>query len=141
MIVFAVTLAIIAYIDRVCISQAKPFIREDSGLDQVQMGYIFPPSARVFAVRDPRRMAGGLDRPAQGADAGRDDVVPVHGGDRDGLEHDLDDRVPVLLRRGEAGCFPNLTKAFTVGCRSTNGSGAGIMWLSAVGAERSRRCW
>ena len=98
-IVFAVTLAIITYIDRVCISQAESFIRQDLGLTKVQMGYSFRLFVRIFAVRDPRRMAGRLDRPAQGADAGRDDVVPVYGGDRHGLEHDVDDRVPVLLRR------------------------------------------
>ena len=33
-IVFAVTLGIITYIDRVCISQAAPLIAEDLGLDQ-----------------------------------------------------------------------------------------------------------
>nr|MCU0871691.1 hypothetical protein [Pirellulaceae bacterium] len=46
-IVFAVTLAIITYIDRVCISQAESFIRQDLGLTKVQMGYIF--SAFLFA--------------------------------------------------------------------------------------------
>ena len=33
LIVFAVTLAIIQYIDRVCISQAAPFISGDLGLN------------------------------------------------------------------------------------------------------------
>ena len=114
-IVFAVTLAIITYIDRVCISQAEPFIRQDLGLTKVQMGYIFSAFLLAYSLFEiPGGWLGDYDRPAQGADAGRDDVVPVYGGDRDGLEHDLDDRVPVLLRPGEAGCFPNLTKAFTV---------------------------
>ena len=38
-IVFAVLLAIITYIDRVCIAQAAPFIRRDLGLTEVQMGW------------------------------------------------------------------------------------------------------
>ena len=37
-IVFAVTLAIVTYIDRVCISQAAPLISRDLGLSAVQMG-------------------------------------------------------------------------------------------------------
>ena len=46
-IVFAVTLAIITYIDRVCISQAAPHIQEDLGLSKEQMAWVF--SAFTFA--------------------------------------------------------------------------------------------
>ena len=38
---FAVTLAIITYIDRVCISQAAPMMQEELGLTKTQMGYAF----------------------------------------------------------------------------------------------------
>ena len=41
MIVFAVTLAIITYVDRVCISQAEPLHPRRLGLSKVQMGYVF----------------------------------------------------------------------------------------------------
>ena len=37
-IVFAVTLSVITYIDRVCISQATPLIMRDLGLDKASMG-------------------------------------------------------------------------------------------------------
>jgi hypothetical protein len=37
-IVFAVTLAILAYIDRVAISQAAPVISQDLGLSKSRMG-------------------------------------------------------------------------------------------------------
>jgi len=37
-IFFAVTLAIITYVDRVCISQTAKFIRADLNLDEGQMG-------------------------------------------------------------------------------------------------------
>src|SRR5512136_2953301 len=40
-IVFAVTLAVIQYIDRVCISKAMPFIQRDLHFSDVQAGYVF----------------------------------------------------------------------------------------------------
>src|SRR4029078_9576946 len=40
-IVFAVTLAVITYIDRVCISLAAPFITADLKLSTEQMGWAF----------------------------------------------------------------------------------------------------
>ena len=40
-IVFAMTLAVITYIDRVAIAQAQPLISRDLGLDKVQMGMVF----------------------------------------------------------------------------------------------------
>src|SRR6478609_6502406 len=46
-VVFAVVLAIVTYIDRVCISQAAPLITRDLGLTKSQMGYVF--SAFVLA--------------------------------------------------------------------------------------------
>ena len=38
-IVFAITLAIVTYIDRVCISKAAPLIQQDLGLTKKEMGY------------------------------------------------------------------------------------------------------
>src|ERR1044071_2221138 len=40
-IVFAVTLAVITYIDRVCISKAAPLIQSDLNLTKEQIGYAF----------------------------------------------------------------------------------------------------
>jgi len=40
-IVFAVALAVITYIDRVCISFAAPAIREDLHLNTKQLGWVF----------------------------------------------------------------------------------------------------
>src|ERR1700679_1240194 len=39
-IVFAVALAVVTYIDRVCIANAAPYIRADLGLARAEMGYI-----------------------------------------------------------------------------------------------------
>src|SRR5215203_1645807 len=38
---FAIALAVITYIDRVCIAQAAPSIRKDLGLTAIQMGWAF----------------------------------------------------------------------------------------------------
>ena len=46
-IVFAVALAVVTYIDRVCISQAAPLISRDLAFTKTQMGRVF--SAFVFA--------------------------------------------------------------------------------------------
>ena len=49
-IVFAVTLAILAYIDRVAISQAAKPITEDLGFSKQQMGYVFSAFALAYAL-------------------------------------------------------------------------------------------
>ena len=50
MIVFAVTLAVITYIDRVCISQAAPLISHDLGFSKEQMGYVFSAFVLAYAL-------------------------------------------------------------------------------------------
>jgi len=47
---FAVALAVIQYIDRVCISQAAPFVSEDLGLSPRQMGYVFSAFTLAYEV-------------------------------------------------------------------------------------------
>ena len=47
---FAVTLAIITYVDRVCISQAAPTMQEDLGLTKIQMGYAFTAFGWAYAL-------------------------------------------------------------------------------------------
>src|SRR5688572_20524401 len=106
-------LAIITYLDRVCISVAAPFIRADLGLTPVQMGVVFSaftlayslfevPSGWLGDVMGPRRvltrivlwwsaftMATGL---AQGL---RSLIV-----------------IRFLFGAGEAGAFPNAVRSF-----------------------------
>ena len=117
-IVFAVTLAVIQYIDRVCISQAAPLISGDLALSPRQMGYVFSAFTWAYALFE---IPGG------------------YLGDRIGPRNVLM-RIVVwwsfftaatgwawswvslvvtrfLFGAGEAGCFPNLTKACTAGCR------------------------
>src|SRR2546430_7212043 len=47
---FAVTLAILTYVDRVCISQAAPFMQEELRLTATQMGLAFSAFAWAYAL-------------------------------------------------------------------------------------------
>src|SRR4026209_2412519 len=49
-IVFAVALAIVTYIDRVCISQAMPSIVRDLGFNSVQTGIVFSAFGWAYAI-------------------------------------------------------------------------------------------
>src|SRR4026207_314227 len=49
-LVFAITLAVIQYIDRVCISQAGPKMQIDLSLDDAQMGWVFSAFTLSYAL-------------------------------------------------------------------------------------------
>ena len=49
-IVFAMLLAIVTYIDRVCISQAAPLVSQDLGLTKVQMAWVFSVFGWAYAL-------------------------------------------------------------------------------------------
>src|SRR5437764_14773455 len=49
-IVYAVSLAIITYIDRVCISQAMPAMSRELGLGPVQIGTVFTAFGWAYAL-------------------------------------------------------------------------------------------
>jgi MFS transporter, ACS family, glucarate transporter len=132
-IVLAIMLAVIQYLDRVCISQAAPFISQDLKLSAKQMGYIF--SAFTFAYALFEIPTGWL-------------------GDKIGARRVLLrvvlwwsfftaatgwawSYVSMLLTRflfgaGEAGCFPNLTKAFSAWLPTRDRTRAqALMWMGA----------
>lgn len=132
-IVFAITLAIIQYIDRVCISQAAPEVSKDLGLSKEQMGWVFGAFTLAYALFE---------------------IPTGYWGDRIGPRRVLL-RVVLwwsfftaatgwvwnwsslmitrfLFGAGEAGCFPNLTKAFDRWLPLRERIRAqGIMWMSA----------
>ena len=111
---YALTIAIIMYLDRVCIAQAAPLISADLGLTRVQMGWAFAAFNWAYAIFE---VPGGWL------------------GDRIGPRRVLTRVVlwwsfftaatgwvwnaPTLIvtralfGAGEAGCFPNLTRIFT----------------------------
>jgi ACS family glucarate transporter-like MFS transporter len=132
-IVFAITLAVIQYLDRVCISQAAPFISEDLKLSTKQMGLIFSAFTLAYALFE----------------------IPTGWlGDKIGARRVLLRVVlwwslftaatgwawnygSMLITRflfgaGEAGCFPNLTKAFSAWLPTRDRTRAqALMWMGA----------
>ena len=130
---FIIVLAIITYIDRVCISQAAPLIRRDLALTETQMGWVFSAFAITYALFEipagwmgdrfgPRSvlmkvvMMWSVFTAATGAAWNFLTMVVCR----------------ALFGAGEAGCFPNVTKIFTIWLPSNERVRAqGILWLSA----------
>jgi MFS family permease len=132
-IVFAVALAIIQYVDRVCISKAMPAIQHDLGFSNVQVGYVFGAFTLAYALFE---IPGGWL------------------GDRFGPKKVLMRIVlwwsfftaatgwawsafsmmaaRFLFGAGEAGCFPNITKVFTTWLpKHERVRAQSILWLAA----------
>ena len=112
-IAFAITLAVIQYIDRVCISEVAPAITKEFGLSKEQMGWVFGAFTLSYALFEipvgylgdtigPRRVLvrvvlwWSFFTMATGFVWSWASLVITR----------------FLFGVGEAGCFPNLTKAF-----------------------------
>mgnify|MGYP000297782015 CR=1 FL=1 len=132
-IVFAVTLAILAYIDRVCISQAAPLISHDLGLTKTQMGSIFSAFALAYALFE---IPGGWLGDWMGPRRVLLRIV-AWWSVFTALTGYMWNFASLWVTRflfgaGEAGCFPNLTKAFTTWLPQHERVRAqGIMWMFA----------
>ncbi len=132
-VVFAVTLAILSYIDRVCISQAAPDISRDLGLDKQQMGYVFSAFAIAYALFE---IPGGWmgDRIGPRKVLMRIVIWWSVFTAVTGFMRNLTSMVVArfLFGAGEAGCFPNLTKAFSTWLpKDERVRAQGIMWMFA----------
>ncbi|MDD4870344.1 MAG: MFS transporter [Kiritimatiellae bacterium] len=132
-IVFAITLAVITYIDRVCISQAAVDIQRDLGLSKEQMSWVFAVFTLAYGLFEvpfgwlgdklgPRRMLmrvvmmWSVFTAATGWAWSWISMMTCR----------------FLFGAGEAGCFPNITKVFTIWLPSRERVRAqGLMWLSA----------
>jgi MFS family permease len=132
-IVFAVALAIITYIDRVCISQASGEISRELGLTKKQMGYVFSAFALSYAVFEiPSGWMGDWIGPRKvlmrvvilwsfftAATGWAWNFVSLW-------------IARFLFGAGEAGCFPNIAKSFTLWLpKRERVRATGIMWMSA----------
>ena len=142
-IAFAMTLAIVTYIDRVCISQAAPLISHDLGPDQGPDGLgVLGVRLGLRAVRDSRRMAGRPAWAAPRADAHRDLVVVLHRGHRLGLERRVAARDARAVRHGRGGLLSEPhAHLHASGCRSASASARrrACGWPRG-GEARSRPC-
>jgi sugar phosphate permease len=132
-IFFAVTLAILAYIDRVCISMAMPNIAADLNLDKEQQGKIFSAFAIAYALAE---IPGGWLGDWMGPRKVLMRIVlwwsafTALTGAMKGFGSMWITRF--LFGLGEAGCFPNLTKSFTTWLPADERVRAqGIMWTFA----------
>ncbi len=130
---FAVTLAIITYVDRVCISQAAPTMQEDLGLTKIQMGYAFTAFGWAYALFEiPGGWLGDRIGPRKVLMrvVGMWSVFTVATGWAWNLGSLVVSRF--FFGMGEAGCFPNITKAFANWFPVTERVRAqGVLWLSA----------
>lgn len=132
-VVFAVTLAILSYIDRVCISQAAPDIRRDLGLDKAQMGSVFAAFGLAYAAFE---IPGGWLGDWMGPRKVLIRIVTCWSAFTalTGWTFSLTSLwiVRFLFGAGEAGCFPNLTKAFSTWLPPVERVRAqGILWTFA----------
>ena len=132
-VVYAVALAVITYIDRVCISQAMPTMRKELGLDAVQVGAVFTAFGWAYALFE---IPGGYlgDRFGPRSVLMRIVLWWSFFTAATGWVRNFTSLLVTrfLFGMGEAGCFPNLTKAFTTWLPQQERVRAqGIMWLSA----------
>lgn len=130
---FVITLAIITYIDRVCISQTAGDIRRDLNLNEAQMGWVFSIFGLAYSLFE---IPGGWMGDRYGPRSVLMKVVVLWSifTAATGMAWNY---VSMLVSRflfgvGEAGCFPNVTKIFTIWLPSSERVRAqGILWLSA----------
>src|SRR5689334_10711020 len=132
-VVYAVALAVITYIDRVCISQALPTMSKELGLGPVEQGAIFTAFGWAYALFE---VPGGYlgDRIGPRAVLMRIVLWWSFFTAATGWAWNFASLAVTrfLFGMGEAGCFPNLTKTFTTWLPTHERVRAqGIMWLSA----------
>ena len=132
-LVFAVALAVVTYIDRVCISQAAPAMSKELGLDSVAMGGAFFWFGIAYAAFEiPGGFLGdwlGPRRVLMRIVIWWSFFTAATGWAWNAASLKV---TRFLFGAGEAGCFPNLTKAYTTWLPPNERTRAqGITWLSA----------
>jgi ACS family glucarate transporter-like MFS transporter len=132
-IAFAITLAVLSYIDRVCISQAAPDIARDLHFSDVDMGKIFGAFGLAYALFEiPTGWLGDWMGPRKVLMR-----IVLWWSAFTALTGAMRSFTTMWITRflfgvGEAGCFPNLTKAFTTWLPPVEHAKAqGIMWTFA----------
>jgi MFS family permease len=132
-LLFAVVLAIITYIDRVSISVAGPRIAEDLKFTDKQLGFIFSAFAVAYALFE---IPGGLMGDKWGARKVLARIVlwwsfftAATGWATNFVYLVI---VRFLFGAGEAGAYPNITKAFSTWLPPNEKSRAqGIVWMAS----------
>src|SRR5437667_4732647 len=130
---FAFLLAVVTYLDRICISAAAPFIMEDLHLTVLEMSVVFSaftlaysifeiPSGWLGDTRGPRRVLTRIVlwwsafTMLTGAARGFQSLVTIR----------------FLFGAGEAGAFPNIARAFSRWFpRRERGTANGVLFLGS----------
>ncbi len=114
-IVFAITLAVLSYGDRIVIAQAAPEMRRDLGLTAIQWGWVLGVFSWAYALCE---IPGGWMGDHWGPKKVLLRVVALWSlfTTATGWTRSYGSLLAcrTLFGIGEAGCFPNLTKAFTL---------------------------
>jgi ACS family glucarate transporter-like MFS transporter len=132
-VVFGMTLAILAYIDRVCIAQAAPLISRDLGLSKVQMGTVLSAFLLSYGLFE---IPGGWYGDWVGARKGLLRIV-LGWSVFTALTGWAWSFVSMVAIRfcfgiGEAGCFPIIAKSFTTWLpRAERTRAQGFLWTAA----------
>ncbi len=130
---FAIALAVITYIDRVCIAQAAPSIRKDLGLTAIQMGWAFSVFGWAYAFFE---IPGGWLGDRMGARRVLMRIVvwwsffTAATGWAWNITSLLVTRT--LFGAGEAGAYPNMTRMFTTWLPHRERERAqAVLWLAS----------
>ena len=132
-IVFAVLLGIIHYIDRVCISKSQTLIQRDLSLDETQMGYVFAAFSLAYALFE---IPGGWLGDKWGPRRVLLRIVMFWSvfTAATGYAWNLASMIVCrfLFGAGEAGGFPNIAKMFSLWLpQGEHGVAQGITWMAA----------
>jgi sugar phosphate permease len=132
-VVFAVTLAAILYLDRVCISQSQQLIAGDLGLTKKQMGLVMTVFGVAYGLFEiPLGWLGDRAGPRRVLTWAVSwwSLFTLATGWVGGFVSLLGARF--LFGAGEAGCFPNLTKAFSAWFAGADRTRVqSLMWVAA----------
>src|SRR5215212_540436 len=132
-LLFAATLAIVTYVDRVCISKAAEDIQRDLGLTKVHIGWAFAAFAWAYALFE---IPGGWLGDKIGPRKVLMRVVLWWSffTAATGWAWNYASMIAIrfLFGAGEAGCFPNLTKALSLWLPIRDRTRAqALMWMGA----------
>lgn len=133
LLVFAILLAAVMYLDRVCISQSQHLISKDLGLDKIQMGWAMTVFGIAYGIFE---IPGGWMGDRIGPRSVLTRVVAwwsfftiATGWAWNWISLLV---IRFLFGAGEAGCFPNLTKAFSNWFKGQDRTYAqSLTWLAA----------
>ena len=129
----AIALAVITYIDRVCISQAAPAMRSDLGLTAIQMGWAFSVFGWAYAFFE---IPGGWLGDRMGARRVLMRIV-IWWSFFTAATGWVWNTTSLIVTRtlfgaGEAGAFPNMTRIFTTWLPDRERERAqAILWLAS----------